>query len=134
LPPRNGSGAPVEFANAAGRRWRPCPRRRGKAIFVKSSAIRSEILHANAEDFIIRNRCFDPAVRAWHGGKIRGVSQEAAMAKFLIGACLLVGLIILYDPPTVLGYLGPEANLLGWKIKSALDVERFLPGLKGSRG
>jgi hypothetical protein len=42
-------------------------------------------------------------------------------------ALLLLASATIYDPPRVLGLLGPEAQMIGWKLKAALDPFRILP-------
>jgi hypothetical protein len=52
--------------------------------------------------------------------------------KALIGIVLLAG-AVLYDPPKALSMLGPDAQMLGWKIKSTFNVERILSKFGGHR-
>ena len=49
--------------------------------------------------------------------------MSKVMLAFLLFAC-----VVIYDPPQVLGLLGPDARSFGWRLKSALDIERILPG------
>jgi hypothetical protein len=44
--------------------------------------------------------------------------------KLMIGVILMAG-AFLSDPPKALGMLGPQAQVMGWKIK--YDVQRALP-------
>ena len=46
--------------------------------------------------------------------------------KAMIGVMLLSG-AFLSDPPKALGMLGPQAQVIGWKIKSGLDIQHWLP-------
>jgi hypothetical protein len=48
----------------------------------------------------------------------------------LTKAMLLVGCLsslVLFDPTRAVAYLGPQASWLGWKITSALSIERAVP-------
>jgi len=59
--------------------------------------------------------------------------MEAAVTKLM----MLVGLLAsfaLFDPMKVMDNLGPQASLLGWKIKSNLDVARAFPQWEFFRG
>lgn len=51
------------------------------------------------------------------------------MSKLLITFVLLVS-GTLYDPPAVLGQLGPGAQAMGWRLKSSIDVQRMLPSFR----
>jgi hypothetical protein len=48
------------------------------------------------------------------------------MTKLML-AVGVVASLILADPTRVINHLGPEAQWLGWKIKTALSTERALP-------
>ena len=48
------------------------------------------------------------------------------MTKLMLAVGVIASLI-LYDPMRMLSYLGPEAQRLGWKIKTTLSTERALP-------
>lgn len=50
---------------------------------------------------------------------------------------MLVGLLAsfaLFDPMKVMDNLGPQASLLGWKIRSNLDIARAFPQWEFFRG
>jgi hypothetical protein len=51
---------------------------------------------------------------------------EVAMTKLML-AVGVISSLILFDPGRVINRLGPEAQWLGWKIKTALSTERALP-------
>jgi hypothetical protein len=42
-------------------------------------------------------------------------------------AVLLIASAVMYDPPQALGLLGPQAQMLGYELKSAFDINRVLP-------
>jgi hypothetical protein len=46
---------------------------------------------------------------------------------FAIG---LAGAIIIASPPTLFDQLGPEARVVGSKLKEVIDVGLYLPGLR----
>jgi hypothetical protein len=48
------------------------------------------------------------------------------MTKLML-AVGVISSLILFDPGRVINRLGPEAQWLGWKIKTALSTERALP-------
>jgi len=50
------------------------------------------------------------------------------MSKLMLASLLFVSAAI-YDPPFVVGWAGPQAVSLGWKLRSMLDVNRLLPKL-----
>lgn len=50
------------------------------------------------------------------------------MSKPLLLIVLLAS-VALHDPPRVRDWLDADAHRLRWMLKSALDVERFVPGL-----
>lgn len=54
------------------------------------------------------------------------------MSKSFILAGLLAS-IVLYDPPRVLGLLGPHAYVLGWKLQQALTPAWMARALRASR-
>jgi hypothetical protein len=51
---------------------------------------------------------------------------EVAMTKLMLAVGILCSLI-LYDPARVINNLGPEAQRIGWMIKSSLSTERAMP-------
>ena len=48
------------------------------------------------------------------------------MTKLML-ATGVVASLILADPMRLMGHLGPEAQWLGWKIKTTLSTERMMP-------
>jgi hypothetical protein len=48
------------------------------------------------------------------------------MTKLMLAVGILCSLI-LYDPVRVMSNLGPEAQRIGWMIKSSLSTERAMP-------
>jgi hypothetical protein len=48
------------------------------------------------------------------------------MTKLML-AVGIVASLILADPMRLINYLGPEAQRLGWKIKTTLSTERAMP-------
>jgi hypothetical protein len=51
------------------------------------------------------------------------------MTKLMLAIGLLAALVLI-DPPRVLGHFGPGAHRVGWKIKNALEVSRYVPNLR----
>jgi hypothetical protein len=49
---------------------------------------------------------------------------EVAMTKLMMITAVLASLSLL-DPLMVINHLGPQANLVGWKIKTSLDPARM---------
>jgi hypothetical protein len=60
------------------------------------------------------------------------LAVEDAM-KAMIGVVLLSGAFF-SDPPKALGMLGPEAQVIGWKIRSGLDLQNLAPWLRRIAG
>ena len=50
------------------------------------------------------------------------------MTKLMLAVGVIASLI-LFDPMRMLSYLGPEAQRIGWKIKTTLSTERALPSV-----
>ena len=48
------------------------------------------------------------------------------MTKLMLAVGILTSLF-LSDPMRLMSHLGPEAQWLGWKIKTTLSVERAMP-------
>jgi hypothetical protein len=48
------------------------------------------------------------------------------MTKLMLAVGVTASLI-LADPTRVINYLGPEAQWLGWKIRTALSIDRAVP-------
>jgi hypothetical protein len=51
------------------------------------------------------------------------------MTKLMLAVGVIASLI-LFSPMQVINRLGPEAQWLGWKIKTALSTERALPQVR----
>ena len=51
------------------------------------------------------------------------------MSKLLIAVLLLASAAV-YDPQLVLNHVGSSANWVGYKLRSALDVNTILPNLR----
>jgi hypothetical protein len=56
----------------------------------------------------------------------QGDAEVAAMTKLML-AVGVVASLILADPMRLISYLGPEAQWLGWKIRTTLSTERAMP-------
>jgi len=56
---------------------------------------------------------------------VRG-DAEVAVTKLMLAVGILSSLF-LSDPTRLMSHLGPEAQLLGWKIRTTLSVERAMP-------
>jgi hypothetical protein len=50
------------------------------------------------------------------------------MSKLMLAFLLFVSAAV-YDPPLVVGWAGPQAVSLGWKLRSMLDINRLIPKL-----
>jgi hypothetical protein len=50
------------------------------------------------------------------------------MSKLLFGLLVLASTVI-YGPSRTFEWLGPQAQTLGWKLKTTLDINRWLPQL-----
>ena len=48
------------------------------------------------------------------------------MSKAMLALVLLASAVV-YDPPRVLGLLGPQAEMFAYRVRSALDINRVLP-------
>jgi hypothetical protein len=55
------------------------------------------------------------------------------MSKILFGLLMLASTAI-YGPPGALDWVGPQAQTFGWKLKNALDINRWLPQLSRMGG
>ena len=49
------------------------------------------------------------------------------MSKLLFS--LVLASTAIYGPSRTLEWVGPQAQAIGWKLKSALDINRWLPQL-----
>jgi hypothetical protein len=52
--------------------------------------------------------------------------RRSPVTKLMLAVGILASLI-LYDPTRVTNNLGPEAQRIGWMIKSSLSTERAMP-------
>jgi len=57
---------------------------------------------------------------------------EVAMTKVMIITAMLASVSLL-DPLMVINHLGPQANVVGWKIKTSLDPARMSPQVASLR-
>jgi hypothetical protein len=53
------------------------------------------------------------------------------MSKLFL-ALVIVASAAICDPPRVLAWAGPQAQAVGWKIKTALGIDRFLPNFSST--